>query len=104
LVAGSDNRCCNCTTYYTIIMTSKHNKATGYKDFFVGQTKGEIKKVKALWSQVSNIRSLQNDQVHTNIVRRICAPIPSNQAQLVAEARGEKLESTFSSMLTVRIL
>jgi len=85
-------------------MKSKTNKETGQKDFFYGQAKGEIAKVKAVWNKISNDRSLQNDQVHTTVVRRICAPIPSNQAQLAAEARGEKLESTFQSMLTVRII
>jgi hypothetical protein len=85
-------------------MKSKRNFETGDTNFFFGEKKGELKKVKAVWNKISNLRSIQNDQVHTTVVRRVCAPIPFNQAQLVAEINGEKLESTFSSIYNVRIL
>jgi len=90
-------------------MYSKINKKSKRvpKDmnFYVGRVKGECRKVRALWNRVTLKPDSSTNQMHTDIIRKVCSPIPINQAAIAAEARGEKPErSHFNSIYMVKIL
>jgi len=86
-------------------MYHKDNKATGNKDFVVGQVKKEVKKVRAFANRTMRMPDQYSNQSNSITTRRICAPIPPNQDALAAEARGEKEEKTyFDSILMVRVI
>lgn len=75
------------------------------KNFFIGRVKGEVGKVKAFWNRVIVKPDFSSNQMNTSLVRRVCAPIPINQAEVAAESRGEKPErSYFNSIYMVKII
>lgn len=87
-------------------MKSKSNKSkSGHpSNYFVGTFKGEVQKIRGLWNQIQR-RPRQQNQVDTVTLRKICAPIPSDQARQAAKARGEEIPRDFyNTMLTIRII
>ena len=87
-------------------MKSKTNKKQLHhpQNFFIGAFKGEVQKVRGLWNQIQR-RPRQQNQVDTVTLRKICAPIPSDQARQAAKARGEEIPRDFyNTVLTIRII
>lgn len=76
-------------------------KRTKY-NFFVGDVKGELKKLRGFYNRVIRNNSIpENIDIHVS--RQICCPIPPNQEQLAAKARGEEfIPKSFSLHLNVR--
>lgn len=73
------------------------------KNFFVGAFKGEVNKVKAIYSKALNAR--EGNQTDRKMIQEICGPIPPNQDALVAVARGERPDSNLQNqILVIRII
>lgn len=88
-------------------MYSKIRKNTGERhpprNFFVGSHKGEVGKIRAIFSKV--LKHSPGNQVDTYIVRAVCGPIPSDQEARVAAARGENPSSYMKNqILYVKII
>lgn len=73
------------------------------KNFFVGAFKGEVRKVKAIYSKALNTH--EGNQIDRKMIQEICGPIPHNQDALVAISRGERPDSDLrNQILYVKIV
>ena len=89
---------------YTKLNTKTRVKPTP-SNFYVGQVKGEVKKVRALWNRTSRRNKINSEQVDTTVLRKICSQIPFNQDKIAALARGEEPERSYlNSVYMVRVL
>jgi len=88
-------------------MIGKVNKKSIYtpkeKNFFVGAFKGEVQKVKAIYSKC--LRTREGNQTDRKMIQEVCGPIPPNQDALAAVARGERPDSDLKNqILYIRVI
>jgi hypothetical protein len=92
---------------YLYSMVGRVNKKSIYtpkeKNFFVGAFKGEVRKVRAIYSKA--LRVSEGNQTDHKMILQVCGPIPYNQDALAAVARGERPDSDLKNqVLHVRVI
>ncbi len=79
-------------------VNKKSNSTPKEKNFFVGAFKGEVRKVRSIYSKC--LRAVPGNQTDRKMVsQQICGPIPPNQDALAAVARGERPDSDLKNQI-----
>lgn len=73
----------------------KEARQTEYT-FFYGAVPGEIKQIRGIFAQACRRNNIPTN-IDIHVSRQICCQIPSDQARLVARARGEKFERNYAN-------